>query len=266
MSSDSTPVKINKPSGNTVTSISTELFESLMNDFTRDWNKKLDGCLNDIKGMIGSGETKHEELRKIVSQQSNIIERQQNLIDSLRADLLSTQRRLQTAEEKIDELEQYSRRNTIEVHGIPETHNEEIMDTVKEVGKSFGFNISPDMIDACHRLKPFRERTGMKPTPSSILVKFVRRRDADLMMELRKKQGMIRRHMIRGLDGQDPVFINRSLTAERRKLLGLARQLKRDGKINDAWVDHVCKIRIRKEVDGRTLVIRNAEDLKFPSL
>ncbi|RZF39928.1 hypothetical protein LSTR_LSTR002331 [Laodelphax striatellus] len=82
---------------------------------------------------------------RILNRGENKVEKRsekEKLIDSLKAELQLTQGRQQAAEEKVDDLEQYSRRNTIEIHGIPETHNEDyyILLTVAEVAKTIGFD------------------------------------------------------------------------------------------------------------------------------
>ncbi|XP_039285268.1 uncharacterized protein LOC120351547 [Nilaparvata lugens] len=247
LASDSTPVKINNPSNVSDSPTSIKLIEKLVGDLRSDSDSKqsevVEG-LQELKRIIIGGRDKVNEWTDIITKQSEIIDRQQTLIDSLKKDVESTlcrlqaaEDRLQTAEERIDNMEQYSRRSTLEIHGVPEVENEQVMDTLAEVGKSIGLEITQDMVGACHRLQPFKGKPGTKQPPPSIIVKFVRSQHADQMMEMRRKRGTLERHHIGGFSGKGPVFINCSLTSGRRKLLGLACRLKREQKIKDAWVD-----------------------------
>lgn len=67
---------------------------------------------------------------------------------------------------KSDELEQYQRRNSIRVFGVPETSDENTDDLVLQVAASVGANININMIDRSHRVGPKTD----KPRP--IIAKF----------------------------------------------------------------------------------------------
>jgi hypothetical protein len=90
-----------------------------------------------------------------------------------------TKERVEQLEQRLDDAEQYSRRNCVEIHGVPVSGGD-VLTTVKNVGMS--------MIDACHTL-------GTKPStsgPPGIIVKFVRRMDAEkLLSKRRDKEGRL---------------------------------------------------------------------------
>jgi hypothetical protein len=269
-SSDSIHVKTNvfqdtnMPSGS-VTSMKS--LEQLIND----GHNKFFASIEELKNIVKTGQDRQNELSNIISRQSEIIDRQQELIETLRGDVGQLRVRLQLSEERIDEQEQYARRNTLEIHGVPEKENENVLETIADVGQAVGFNVTPCMVDACHRLvikrgNPAGVKTQTRP-PAAIIVKFVRRFDADQLMEFRRKSGVLRRQQVQGLEGQGPIYVNRSLTSKRRKLLGMARQLKKRGAIKDAWVDRTGSIRIRRdENDKFPLVIKSDHDLNFPRI
>ncbi|KAG8331350.1 hypothetical protein J6590_043116 [Homalodisca vitripennis] len=59
--------------------------------------------------------------------------------------------RVHILEIKLDEAEQYSCRNCVEIQGVPVQNNDTIQ-TVKDVGKALGVDSVDKMIDACHTL------------------------------------------------------------------------------------------------------------------
>lgn len=138
-----------------------------------------------------------------------------------------------TLENHIEEAEQYSRKNCVEIHGVPEGEKENtagLLDLVKKVGDAVGMEISEAMVDACHRF-------GIKKTdggPRGIIVKFVWRLDKDNLRDKKRgKRNLSTRHM--GLPVDKPVYVNESLTKTRRRLYGMARKFKSDNNWKFVW-------------------------------
>ncbi|KAG8314792.1 hypothetical protein J6590_084667 [Homalodisca vitripennis] len=123
--------------------------------------------------------------------------------------------------DKVFNLEQkYSRRNCVELQGVPVVGN--VLDTVKEVGKALGMEVTDTMVDACHTLA----KRSSDSKPPGIIIKFVRRFDAENMMAKRRaKKDFSTRHI--GLTSDEPIYVNESLTPTRRRLLGMTRDFKK---------------------------------------
>ena len=157
---------------------------------------------------------------------------------------------------RLDALEQYTRRNSVRITGIPETSGQEKEDTdtvVMKVGEALGLEIKPEMIDRSHRIgKP-----GMQPC-RPIIVKFASYRYKSVLM--RARRGLKNKSASSlGFSGSghtaastpssaaaaaatpvpraaDRVFVNDDLTRARAQLAAQARKLKREGGIQDTWV------------------------------
>lgn len=134
----------------------------------------------------------------------------------LKSELQSIQHRLNRQEEQIDEAEQYSRRNCLLLHGIPEEINEDSYDKViKTLNEKLDVHIKLDDIDRCHRLGPLRRSAsdvvskGKRP----IIVKLLRYHDRDRIW--RKK---------RCLKGTG-ILVTESLTRTRQEILHRAREI-----------------------------------------
>ncbi|XP_054266878.1 uncharacterized protein LOC128989046 [Macrosteles quadrilineatus] len=159
-------------------------------------------------------------------------------------------------EERVEECEQYSRSNCVEIQGIPRTPTEDVLTIVKEVGKAMDMDITDTMVDTCHRLGP----RGSGSTQSGIIVKFVRRIDKEeLLRKRRVKRTLSTRHM--GRTDDLPIYNNESLSPARRRLHTLARTYKKEKNYKFLWVRN-GKIFLRKEENAPVKVITSEEDLK----
>jgi hypothetical protein len=216
-------------------------------------NSRFDG------EMAGSLATFHEKLdvnSSLLSQQNDLIARQQELIDALRKENSALKKDLADLSDVLDQQEQYSRRNTIEIQGVPVSENEDVTDVVIRIGKSLNAGVTRDSIDCCHRMRasPSRQSPG-------IIVRFVRRSDADGFISRRRVRKELRVSHI-SMRGEDVVYINRSLTPRRRRIFGKARMLLKEGKIKHLWTDAVGRIKVRVVDGGEVLVLRSEADLQ----
>lgn len=165
-------------------------------------------------------------------------------------------RKIDTLEERLEEMEQYSRSNTVEIHGVPSEPNENVIEVVKKVGVALDLNVTESMIDACHRLGRRDEAKG----PPGIIVRFVRRIDKEeLLRKRRVKRNLSTRHM--GLTSDVPVYINESLSPARRRLYAMARQAKRQQGYKYLWL-RGGKILMRKEESTKVVQITTQSDLE----
>lgn len=123
---------------------------------------------------------------------------------------------------KINELEQYGRRNNIRINGIPEVGTEDADTTTHTVietlnNKIENLNLTPQQIDISHRLGP--QLPGKK---RQIIVKFVSRMIREKVITNRRK--------FKGTD----IFICEDLTKMNNDVLSSLR-LKQKDEIKQAW-------------------------------
>lgn len=191
---------------------------------------------------------------KALQEQTEKVIKYLEIVENLTTENKKLKEKIQQLEERIDDDEQYARRNCVEIQGVPVKDNN-VVGTVIHVGKALGMDIEETMIDACHTL-------GKRPNsqgPPGIIVKFVRRMDADLLLaKKRGKRDFSTRHL--NLASDNPIYVNESLTAERRRLFALAREAKRKNNYKWIWV-RGGKIFLRKEDNGPVIVITRQSDL-----
>lgn len=89
----------------------------------------------------------------------------------------TTRRKVGFFEAKIDEAEQYSRRNSVEIHGIPQINDEKVVDLVKKVGRALDYPIEDNIIYECHCL------WVSDWSAPGIIVKFIRGTDCEALLK-----------------------------------------------------------------------------------
>lgn len=158
-----------------------------------------------------------------------------NKIDSLCAQVT-------VLEKKYDDLEQYSRRNSLRIFGIPEDTGGENIDekimTLINQDLEVTPPLTPDKIDRVHRIGPLHSSSRHGPRP--VILK---------LTSFQTRQRIFRKRSSLRKKGSK-VFINEDLTQMRSQLLFKARQLKKSGVISDCW-----------SYNGQILVKNNREEI-----
>ena len=149
--------------------------------------------------------------------------------------------------------EQYSRRECIEVVGLPDstTDNE-----VCSVFKKIGVDVSVDNIEACHPLK--------SDNKNKIIVKFSKRKDCQAVLENKKKLKNLLNEEFE-VETNSKVFVNQSLCKYYKLLWSQCKSLWNDKMIFTFWTTNVS-LKLKFRQDGRVHTISHLEDLKelFP--
>ena len=179
---------------------------------------------------------------------------------------------------KYDELEQYSRRNSLRITGLSE-NDEDPCETTLNLFDRMDINpkISIEDIDRVHRVGPKRG-----DNPRQMLIKFANYRARHRVFKdrsvLRKdgchpdrpweqKKAATNKQTKEGPAAasakddpvQQQIFINEDLTKKRASLLWKARCNKRDGKINDCWSSD--GLILVKNLQNKIIPIHSEEEL-----
>ena len=168
----------------------------------------------------------------------DMIETQQKRIEALEQTVLELK-------EKQDDSEQYSRRTSIRIAGIPETEGEDVQNKVMDMLSTI--EVANPAINRVHRVGP---RRALEAPPRPILCQFISYGDKAAAIRNRKHL----RHRMAG------VFISEDLTRKRAQLLFQARQLVKKKKLSQAWsADGRIAI---KDIHNRVHPVKSEDDLK----
>ncbi|XP_039287925.1 uncharacterized protein LOC120352236 [Nilaparvata lugens] len=173
-------------------------------------------------------------------------------IDKLSTEVASLRKENAELKERVEDMEQYSRSNMLEINGIPKKQDEDVTEIICRMSEALGHKIKADAIDICHRLKQRNENL-----PPPIVVKFVRRTDKQVILNKRKVTRQFSTKQM-GETTDHPVYANESLAPTRRRIFTMAREIFKRGDIKYLWIKE-GKILARKEDGTPVIELKNSE-------
>ena len=183
---------------------------------------EMDALEDAITSLDMVGPVTNEAIAQLLRGLATTIKKSVNAtIERKDAEIRDLQTRLTNVEERCDDLEQYSRRNTVRIRGVGEALNENTDIVVKELAaRKLSVDISDSDVVRSHRVG---RRAEDRSTPRDIIVRFTTHNTKTAVMRSARK-----------LKGTH-VFINEDLTKTRATIAWEARTLKRERKISDTW-------------------------------
>ena len=141
------------------------------------------------------------------------------------------------SERYCDEQEQYSRRECLEIHGIPKLVKEDTNDLVVKVGSLINVKIDPNDISVSHRL-PTKNK-GRKDNTVPIIVRFIKR---DVRDQLYSSRRLLKDHTIDDIGlgrlGSYKIFIQESLTSKKKELFKKCLKFKKENRFKFIWTSY----------------------------
>lgn len=154
--------------------------------------------------------------------------------------------------------EQWARRSNMEIYGIPESNNENLMELFRKMVNLTTLQLNPASdID-------FITRVASKNTeihrPKPIIVRFIARWKKDEFLTSLKKLKLKCNDI--GFPGNNnAIYFNEHLTSENKALLQLTKKLAREKKFTYVWVKN-CTIMVRRSENSPVIHILKQNDLK----
>ena len=126
--------------------------------------------------------------------------------------------------------EQYSRRNNVEISGIPNTiPDNDLETTVISIRRDSGVEIDSKDIEGCHRLPLSRNSRGQD---KRVNVKFVNRKHLEALLRYKKQ---ISSKSLNHLNVPNKVFVSVSLCSYYRYIWVKCKDLQRQGQVNHVF-------------------------------
>lgn len=201
----------------------------------------------------------HTQLQQTLMEHSRILGDAQIEIDSLR----STVNHLQN---QIAARDQEDIKNDIEITGLEERDNENLLRMVIVASQKIGVEVNETDIDdvMTHPHPRTREiskghTNTNKIFPRPIVVKLVRKRKRDELLKAAKsRRNTTSENIVEGQ--QTPIYINERLTRDNRQLFRLARSRTKDYEYRYCWIRN-GGIFVRKADGKQAIRISNPSDL-----
>ena len=226
-----------------------------------------------------------QDLRTQVRELLGIEERERE-IKQLKETVAAQNTKIKEQEQRLSEIEQYSRKNVLNFTGIPEQNDENCLQLALDLGKVMGVKLDRTDIDNAHRVGrppsapggtgvpaprtsaavntgtggPTGAAAAAQPRP--LVVKFTTYVKREMVWWARKelKKAKPPRSSALPEDGLRNAFVQENLTPKNRQIFYEARNLKRQGRLVSAWTDS-CVVKVRKSENGQTFKIRDLADL-----
>ena len=204
------------------------------------------------------------KLKKKILIKDDMIKKTENIqIDMLKR-LKKLEKRLNETDERIyynqsdiNKLNQYSRRENIEIAGIPKNNKHENLESyVLQVINSLGIKATSYDIAACHRLNT-KDNDGNKNT----IVRFLCRKKVGEILS--KKKNLSNNEIKEKLNNKE-LFIMENLSPMNRKILDTCNYLKKKNLISSCWsYNGIINIKFSRDEDEIPTKLFHFEDIFF---
>lgn len=197
----------------------------------------IQGTTEPLKAEVSDLKVKVEGLEKEKSELNQKIDKLIEKVNTLEVDR--------------DTSEQYSRRNSIRISGIPVSDREDTDEIVLNLAEEINCNIKLSDIDRSHRIGKMR-----KDNTKDLIVKFATYRARDRFMRARTN--------LKNNEKFKKTFINEDLTKSRSELLFKARKMQKDDRspVNQVW-SWDGRIFVKDNTNGCHLISNEADLSQF---
>lgn len=196
-----------------------------------------------------------EEFRRSLSFMNEMVEKLKKENDALKATNQSLTSRNSVLEKRLSEMEQYSRKNNVEIKGVPSTKGESCVAIVQAIGDKVECPVSESDLDVVHRVPS-------KADTPHIIVRFCSRAKKAEFLSKARKARLQTKDLGMHEAGSRAVYVNEHLTPENKRLFAKALKLKKENEWQFLWTDD-CLIKARKTEDSKVLRIREEADLEI---
>lgn len=207
----------------------------------------------DISDLKESHEMAHQLLATL-SDSVQAIESRVNKVEKVVHEVPAMQTEIIRLQQELENRDQWSRANNVEIRGIPQTNNEDLYGIAQKIGQLCNFPIKKEDINYIARIP-----TRVPNKDKSIIVAFNNRYIKEELVALARKTNQL--HLLKlGFTSSEKFYVNDHLTQRNKTLLNKARSLAKEKNFKYIWVKH-CKIMARKSDSSHSFFIRNENDL-----
>ena len=157
---------------------------------------------------------------------------------------------------EIEFINQQGRINNVEICGVPEKRNENIMSVIKNVGSALGTTISDQDIVTGHRVARYSKDETTRD-PKNIVIKFTSlAKKVELLnaAKLKRNTGIYANNI--GYGENTKIYVNEHLSPYYKTLHKKAREFCKNFNYKYCWIKEM-KIFIKKEDNSRAICISN---------
>ena len=198
-------------------------------------NQAIRKEIENIKSSVKVNGDELKDLKEALKKTKDENKALKSSVDALNIQLKTAKEKLQAQKkgcdqlwENLDHLEQYSRKNSLEIYGVPQDAYTSTESVVVKVAEALNVTVEPEEIEISHKINQGK----------NILVKFCSHKTKSKIYKERTKLKHVK---IRDIFPDYPstarnrIFINENSTAFRRSLVEAANRRRKDGVLTSVW-------------------------------
>ncbi|XP_014253909.1 uncharacterized protein LOC106669132 [Cimex lectularius] len=178
--------------------------------------------------------------------------------DSIHALKLKNERlmkEIETLSYRLDMAEQNTKRNAVEITGVPDKKNENLLAIVKQIGVAIEYPMNDEMVDICYRINR-QNKDGYH----GIMLAFVRRFDKEGFLKCyRQKKGLNAKDL--GMKKDSEIYIRESLSLNKQHILLETKKVAKQMNYQGVGVVN-GEIFLKKSESVPAILIKDLKDLE----
>ena len=239
-----------------------ELIEAIKKEFMEEISA-LKAEVNELRNSQAFISQQYDDLKSEYSKVLTANKEKKKEIDNLKSDSANLKMQGVKEIEKVDALEQYGRRQNLEIVGVPVKDNENTNAIVMEVARLMNVKVEPHHISIFHR-----QPTKLKDPADSarklhpvILARFTNR---DIRNQLFANRNLLRSAKLTNffVRGTEKIFVNENLTKMRKRLFWMVKQKAKKMGYVLYWTAN-GNVLVRKLDESNPITIKNDLDLNL---
>lgn len=219
------------------TALTKDFMVRVLEDFKKDMFTEFNNLRSEMGGMTTSMQFLSDKM-DAANALMNDMKKEQASIRKENAELQANNQFLSglvsDLQERMRNIEQYSRKNNIEVSGIPNTPKEDIKSIVKDLGAALGVEVQPSHIAAAHRIPSY-----IKDRIPAIVIQFHDRDIKEALLtkfrEARTKSHHLTADKINKVFPPSKVYVNDHLSPENKQFLSRLKKKCQDVGYTFVW-------------------------------
>ena len=239
-----------------------------LKDILADIQVKVTGIQHEnlnLKEEIAQFKAAFQSQKRDLEKMKSTLEASINANLALKKELDATKKKLKDEieeskklSEELDDLEQYTRKDSLEIHGVPANAYTSTEEVFLKLGEALHVPIKAEDIEISHKLKARN---------SPIIAKFVSHKVKSNLYKERVKLKNLKvsdlfptTSYASSIGGENRLFLNENLTAYRRSILKRANDMRKEGLLLSVWTMD-GKVFVKTSPSGAPVRIYCVEDL-----
>ena len=222
-------------------------------------NKKISEDVKELKSTVNKQQTEIVDFKKQLTKSTTQLAAAENELDEAKKRTNDQQEEMAELYDLQDRLEHYTRKNSLEFYGIPESAYNSTEEAILKVAETLEVPVSSDDIEISHKLNT----RGNK----AIIAKFISDKAKTNLYRARTKLKQVKLADVFPDSSYATrvqltrIAINENLTSYRRRIMSKANEKRRDSELLSAWSMNGT-VYVKTSPDGRPIKIIELEDLE----